>query len=73
MSSTNQYDIVFRGTIDEESVPKDAAAIVINAQKILIKMMHKVIDYLQKGGKAIIVGMHFEDRMPNFASILNAG
>ena len=59
--------------LNEESVPKDAAAIIINApQKDFNKNdAQKVIDYLQKGGKAIIVGMHSETEMPNFASILD--
>ena len=59
--------------LNEESVPKDAAAIIINApQKDFNKNdAQKVIDYLQKGGKAIIVGMYSETEMPNFASILD--
>ena len=31
----------------------------------------KVIDYLKKGGKAVIVGLYSETEMPNFASILD--
>ena len=50
--------------LNEESVPKDAAAIIINAPQ-------KDFNNLQKGGKAIIVGMHSETEMPNFASILD--
>lgn len=58
--------------LNEESVPDDAAAIIINApQKDFNKNdAQKVIDYLKKGGKAIIVGMYSETKMPNFASIL---
>lgn len=58
--------------LNEESVPDDAAAIIINApQKDFNKNdAQKVIDYLKKGGKAIIVGMYAETKMPNFASIL---
>ena len=59
--------------LNEKSVPKDAAAIIINApQKDFNKNdAQKVIDYLKKGGKAIIVGMYSETEMPNFASILD--
>ena len=58
--------------LNEESVPDDAAAIIINApQKDFNKNdAQKVINYLKKGGKAIIVGMYSETKMPNFASIL---
>ena len=59
--------------LNEESVPEDASAIIINApQKDFNKNdAQKVIDYLKKGGKAIIVGMYSEEEMPNFASILD--
>lgn len=58
--------------LNKESVPDDASAIIINApQKDFNKNdAQKVIDYLKKGGKAIIVGMYSESEMPNFASIL---
>ena len=60
--------------LNEESVPEDASAIIINApQKDFNENdAKKVIDYLKKGGKAIIVGMYSESEMPNFASILDA-
>ena len=58
--------------LNEESVPDDASAIIINApQKDFNEAdAQKVIDYLKAGGKAIIVGSYTDADMPNFDSIL---
>ncbi len=60
--------------LNEESVPDDASAIIINApQKDFNEAdEQKVIDYLKAGGKAIIVGSYTDADMPNFDSILAA-
>ena len=60
--------------LNEESVPDDASAIIINApQKDFNEAdAQKVIDYLKAGGKAIIVGSYTDADMPNFDSILTA-
>ncbi len=60
--------------LNEESVPDDASAIIINApQKDFNEAdAKKVIDYLQGGGKAIIIGSYTDADMPNFDSILAA-
>ena len=59
--------------LNEKEVPKDAAAIIINApQKDFNENdAKKVTDYLKAGGKAIIVGTYSENEMPNFMSILD--
>jgi len=58
--------------LNEESVPEDASAIIINApQKDFNEAdAKKVIDYLKAGGKAIIIGSYTDTDMPNFDSIL---
>ena len=58
--------------LNEESVPEDASAIIINApqQDYNEKDAQKVIDYLKAGGKAIIVGSYTENKLPNFDKIL---
>lgn len=60
--------------LNEESVPDDASAIVIDApQKDFNEAdAKKVIDYLNGGGKAIIIGSYTDADMPNFDSILEA-
>lgn len=60
--------------LNEESVPDDASAIIINApQKDFNEAdAKKVIDYLQAGGKAIIIGSYTDADLPNFDSILEA-
>lgn len=58
--------------LNEESVPEDASAIIINApqQDYNEKDAQKVIDYLKAGGKAIVVGSYTENELPNFDKIL---
>ena len=60
--------------LNEESVPDDASAIIINAPQkdFNEKDAQKVIDYLKAGGKAIIIGSYTDTDMPNFDSILDA-
>lgn len=60
--------------LNEESIPEDASAIIINApQKDFNEAdAEKVIDYLKAGGKAIIIGSYTDTDMPNFDSILEA-
>lgn len=60
--------------LNEESVPDDASAIVIDApQKDFNEAdAKKVIDYLNGGGKAIIIGSYTDADMPNFDSIIEA-
>ena len=72
----NQVSVDEENKIDEtneKEVPKDAAAIIINApQKDFNENdAKKVTDYLKAGGKAIIVGTYSENEMPNFMSILD--
>ena len=59
--------------LNEESVPEDASAIIINAPQkdFNEKDAQKVIDYLKDGGKAIIVGSYTENKLPNFDKILD--
>jgi ABC-2 type transport system permease protein len=60
--------------LNEDAVPEDAEAIVINAPQTDFNQAdaQKVIDYLQGGGKAIIIGSYTGTEMPNFDSILAA-
>jgi ABC-2 type transport system permease protein len=55
-------------------VPEDAEAIIINAPQSDFNTAdaQKVIDYLQGGGKAIIIGSYTGKTMENFESILAA-
>lgn len=58
--------------LNEDSVPEDAAAIIINSPQKDFNAADakKVIDYLQNGGKAIITGIYAYADMENFSSIL---
>jgi ABC-2 type transport system permease protein len=60
--------------LNEEAVPEDAEAIIINAPQTDFNASdaQKVIDYLAAGGKAIIVGSYSESELTNFNSILEA-
>jgi ABC-2 type transport system permease protein len=60
--------------LNEEAVPEDAEAIIINAPQTDFNEAdaNKVIDYLKSGGKAIIIGSYTGKEMPNFNSILAA-
>ncbi len=58
--------------LNEESVPEDAAAIIINAPQTDFNEADakKVTEYLKSGGKAIIIGTYTGNKLPNFESIL---
>lgn len=58
--------------LNEDSVPEDAAAIIISApqQDFNEADAKKVADYLKDGGKAIVIGSYTENSLPNFESIL---
>lgn len=60
--------------LNEESVPEDAKALIINSPQSDFNQedAQKVIDYLQAGGKAIIVGSCEHQDLKNFNSILEA-
>ncbi len=60
--------------LNEEAVPDDAAAIIINSPTSDFNEAdaQKVIDYLQAGGKALITGYYASQGLENFESILAA-
>lgn len=60
---------------NEEKVPEDATAIIINSPTVDFNEedAQKVIDYLNGGGKALIVGCYaYNDELTNFNKILAA-
>lgn len=60
---------------NEEKVPDDATAIIINSPTVDFNEedAQKVIDYLNGGGKALIVGCYaYNDELANFNKILSA-
>ena len=60
---------------NEEKVPEDATAIIINSPTFDFNEedAQKVIDYLNDGGKALIVGCYaYNDELTNFNKILAA-
>ena len=60
---------------NEEKVPDDATAIIINSPTVDFNEedAQKVIDYLNSGGKALIVGCYaYNDELANFNKILSA-
>lgn len=60
---------------NEEKVPEDATAIIINSPTVDFNEedAQKVIDYLNDGGKALIVGCYaYNDKLTNFNKILAA-
>ena len=65
-------DIKSLNLITEEKVPDDAACLLINAPTSDISESEKdaIIDYLENGGKALIVSNYSSEEMPNFASVL---
>lgn len=60
--------------LKEDAIPKDAAAIIINGPTSDFSEddAQKVIDYLGKGGKAIIATSFQYKDLPNFESVLAA-
>lgn len=60
---------------NEEKVPEDATAIIINSPTVDFNEedAQKVIDYLNSGGKALIIGCYaYNDELTNFNKILAA-
>lgn len=60
---------------NEEKVPEDATAIIINSPTVDFndEDAQKVIDYLNGGGKAMIIGCYaYNDELTNFNKILAA-
>lgn len=58
--------------LEEENIPQDAAAIIINAPTSDFSSddTKKVLSYLQTGGKAVIIGNYQYPDLENFNSIL---
>lgn len=58
--------------LTEESVPEDAACIMINSPRNDISDSEKdaIIKYLESGGKAIIFSDYTTEEMPNFEEVL---
>lgn len=59
--------------LNVEAIPDDAQAIILNAPTMDYSTddANKVIDYLDKGGNAVIVPTWTEDRLTNFEKILD--
>ncbi len=57
-----------------ESVPEDAACLLLNSPETdySAEETEKVLDYLKKGGKAILLSDYVGDKLENYASILDA-
>lgn len=57
----------------EEKVPEDAQAVILNAplSDYSEDDVDKIIDYLEKGGNAIIISAWMDAELPNFERILN--
>jgi len=67
-------DLTSLSLLTQESVPEDAAAIVICAptSDFSEEEAQKVISYLENGGKALIFSEYATEELPNFASILES-
>ena len=65
-------DIKSLNLITEESVPDDAACLLINAPTSDISESEKdaIIDYLENGGKAMIFSDYTTEDLPNFDAVL---
>ena len=65
-------DIKSLNLITEESVPKDAACLLINAPTSDISETEKdaIIEYLENGGKAMIFSDYTTESMDNFDAVL---
>lgn len=59
--------------MEYDSVPEDAACLIIHAPEkdFSTDDADKVIDYLNKGGKALITAEYVDAQMPNFERILS--
>lgn len=69
----NNIEIQSLNLLSAEEIPADAAAILINAptKDYTEAQADAVIQYLEKGGKALIYSNFSLDEMPNFDSILS--
>lgn len=69
----NNIDIQNLNLLAEAGVPEDAAGIVIGAPQkdYSAETTQKILDYLEKGGKAMIFSNYTADAMPNFDSVLS--
>lgn len=67
-------DIQALSLLTAESVPEDAACLLLNSPEkdYSAEETEKVLDYLEKGGKAIILSDYVGDELTNFISILDA-
>lgn len=65
-------EIVTLNLLTEEAVPEDAECILINSPTSDISEMEKdmILEYLEKGGKAILFSDYIETELPNFDAIL---
>lgn len=65
-------DIQSLNLLTQEAVPDDAACLLIfsPATDLSEDEANKVIDYLENGGKALILSDYTEEDMPNFQSVL---
>lgn len=68
----NNIELQSLNLLSAESVPEDAAAILLNAptKDYTEKQTETIIRYLENGGKALIFSNFSLDPMPNFDSIL---
>jgi len=67
-------DLASLSLLTEESVPEDAAAIIICSptSDLSAEETKKVISYLENGGKALIFSDYTKEEMSNFTSILES-
>ena len=67
-------DLASLSLLTEESVPEDAAAIIICSptSDLSAEETKKVISYLENGGKALIFSDYTKEEMPNFTSVLES-
>lgn len=70
----NNIEIKTLNLITVGSVPDDAACLMVNAPKkdISAKEAEALLNYLENGGKALLVSGYTSTEMPNFDSVLEA-
>lgn len=70
----SNIDLQSLNLLTEDSMPEDAAALLICAptSDISKEETQKVIEYLENGGKALIFSDYSTEEMPNFKSILES-
>lgn len=69
----NNIDIQELNLLSADAVPGDAAGLFINAptKDYTADELAKILDYLEKGGKAMIFSNYTEDDMPDFDALLS--